>query len=314
MIKKILVTLVAIVILGVTAFGETTNTVKAEVFGKPVVSTSNAEKKDGLTAFERIMKATDAAEKSAGYRMSITQDQTQYTNTNGVRNTIVTKAKISSLVNSGTENHTITQMDTSVYDGDSVKVSSINQTSELYITKNKVYTKISDPDTGTDLWLANEPVNDLLGSMMNNLGTSDALSSSQAKLYKDYYSYKDNVTRNNKNYYVVSLDIGEEVFSELIAMIFKDLNISSMVPDDLSSSEKAAFDSMMNEIISSLKMKMSADYFIDAETGLIAWAESSSKFKMNAEFFGASTSSEGMLSMSMRYSDYGVKNPMPKVE
>jgi hypothetical protein len=149
-------------------------------------------------------------------------------------------------------------------------------TESFLITPAQIYAK-----DGAAEWKAQEPI--ALLPMFARLGVLDQffmlelLNGDRMNLYKDYISFGKDVTEGDAEYKTVELELDREQYADLVDTLTGDIkNLLGAMAEGMSEFQLRLLQNFAKGMLGSLDAKMSFQFLIDADTGLIAQINTSS--------------------------------------
>ena len=193
-------------------------------------------------------------------------------------------------------------------------------TSEVYMKDRIMYIKTDGQEKWTKMDM--NPMMNELQSMMGSSMNTKTLTKEQLDIFGMCAKYEADEKVEDKNYYVVSIDIDDESFKEIVKMIGdKASEIASNV-EEAENKDKKDIDEFIDEsdnqdmvkqiidtIIENVKMDINCKYYIDKETKM--YDKMKLKMDMKMDFMGMNN--ETKATAESKYHDFGEKMEFPEI-
>lgn len=193
-------------------------------------------------------------------------------------------------------------------------------TSEVYMKDRIMYIKTDGQEKWTKMDM--NPMMNELQSMMGSSMNTKTLTKEQLDIFGMCAKYEADEKVEDKNYYVVSIDIDDESFKEIVKMIGdKASEIASNV-EEAENKDKKDIDEFIDEsdnqdmvkqiidtIIENVKMDINCKYYIDKETKM--YDKMKLEMDMKMDFMGMNN--ETKATAESKYHDFGEKMEFPEI-
>ncbi|CAH2211992.1 S-layer homology domain-containing protein [Tepidibacter aestuarii] len=193
-------------------------------------------------------------------------------------------------------------------------------TSEVYMKDRIMYIK-SDAQ---EKWIKMDmnPMMNELQSVMGSSMNTNTLTKEQLDVFGMYAKYEADEKIEDKDYYVVSIDIDNESFKEIVKMIADKATEIAANVEDIENKDKKDIDEFIDEsgnqemvkqiidsLIENMQLEMKCKYYIDKETKM--YDKMKMEMDMNMNFMGMN--SETKSTAESKYYDFGEDVEFPEI-
>ncbi|WFD09916.1 DUF6612 family protein [Tepidibacter hydrothermalis] len=276
-------------------------------------------KRDGLTVYDMLDKAGQNMLEKKTYKATTNMDITSTTKSEeeGIEDTVINMNKVQEVQFEAPE--TVYTKDTTTMNNPETD-EEMNMTSEVYMKDRIMYIKADGQEKWTKMDL--NPMMNELQSMMGSSMNTNTLTKEQLDIFGMYAKYEADEKIEDKDYYVVSIDIDDESFKEIVKMIADKANEIAANVEETENKDKKEIDEFIDEsddqemvkqiidtIIENVEMNINCKYYIDKETKMYDKMEMEMDMKMN--FMGINN--ETKATAESKYHDFGEKLEFPEI-
>jgi hypothetical protein len=278
---------------------------------KNVVEYYNKElKRDGLTVYDMLNKVSQNVIEKKTYKVTTNIDTTSTAKSEEAEDTVINMKKVQEIQFEAPE--TIYTKDTTTMKNPETD-EDMNITSEVYMKDRIMYIRADGQEKWTKMDM--NPMMNELQSVMGGSMNNTTLTKEQLDLFGMYAKYEADEKIEDKDYYVVSVDIDNESFKEIIKMIAANVkeaenkdkkDIDEFIDE---SNNQEMVKQMIDSLIENMEMNMKCKYYIDKETKL--YGKMNLEMEMNMNFMGMNN--ETKATAESKYYDFGEELKFPEI-
>ncbi|MEJ8555038.1 DUF6612 family protein [Tepidibacter sp. Z1-5] len=277
-------------------------------------------KRDGLTVYDMLDKAGQNMLEKKTYKATTNMDITSTTKSEeeGTDDTVINMNKVQEV--QFEEPETVYTKDTTIMKNPETD-EEMTMTSEVYMKDRIMYIKADGQAKWTKMDM--NPMMNELQSMMGSSMNTSTLTKEQLDIFGMYAKYEADEKIEGKDYYVVSIDIDDESFKEIVKMIAdKATEIAAANVEATENKDKKNIDEFIDDsdnqemvkeiidtIIENVKMDINCKYYIDKETKI--YDKIKMEMDMNMNFMGMNN--EAKVTAESKYHDFGEKMEFPEI-
>lgn len=196
----------------------------------------------------------------------------------------------------------------------------MTMTSQVYMKDRIMYIKTDGQEKWTKMDM--NPMMNELQSMMGSSMNTNTLTKEQLDVLGMYAKYEADEKIEGKDFYVVSIDIDNESFKEIVKMIADKATEIAANIEDAEDKENKDIDEFIDEsdnqdmtkqiidsLIENMQMDINCKYYIDKETKMYDKMKMEMDMKMN--FMGMKN--ESKTTAESKYHDFGEKLEFPEI-
>ncbi len=205
---------------------------------------------------------------------------------------------------------------TSIIDADgSEELKDQKQESEIVMDNGMMYIKTED----NEKWLAFD-INPIMKEIEKLVGqqnaTTGVISSQQLELFGLYATYAPDAVIEDKEYYVVDVDLDYDTFKELYKELlnkigtYAEASLKSNNKEEVSQADMKEMKQAIVDIINKINMEANYKYYIDKPTKMYHNMEINQNLKMDVEETAVQTNTQGKYT----YYDFGEEVNIPQIQ
>lgn len=275
-------------------------------------------KRDGLTVYDMLDTAGQNMLEKKTYKVTTNMDIASITKSEeeeeGIEDTVINMNKVQEVQVEAPE--TVYTKDTTTMNNPETD-KDMTMTSEVYMKDRIMYIKADGQEKWTKMDM--NPIMNELQSMMGSSMNTSTLTKEQLDIFGMYAKYEADEKIEDKDYYVVSIEIDNESFKEIVKMIAdKASEIAGNVEDtgnkDIDefideSDDQEMVKQIIDNIIENIEMNINCKYYIDKETKMYDKMKLKMDMKMN--FMGVNNETKAIA--ESKYHDFGEKVEFPEI-
>ncbi len=287
---------------------------------KNAVEYYNTElKRDGLTVYDILDKASQNMIEKKTYKATTNMNTTSTIKSEeeGIEDTVINMNKVQEIQFEAPE--TIYTKDTTTMKNPETD-EDMTMTSQVYMKDRIMYIKTDGQEKWTKMDM--NPMMNELQSMMGSSMNTNTLTKEQLDVLGMYAKYEADEKIEGKDFYVVSIDIDNESFKEIVKMIADKATEIAANIEDAEDKENKDIDEFIDEsdnqdmtkqiidsLIENMQMDINCKYYIDKETKMYDKMKMEMDMKMN--FMGMKN--ESKTTAESKYHDFGEKLEFPEI-
>lgn len=274
-------------------------------------------KRDGLTVYDMLNKVSQNVIEKKTYKVTTNIDTTSTVKSEEAEDTVINMKKVQEIQFEVPE--TIYTKDTTTMKNPETD-EDMNITSEVYMKDRIMYIKADGQEKWTKMDM--NPMMNELQSVMGGSMNNTTLTKEQLDLFGMYAKYEADEKIEDKDYYVVSVDIDNESFKEIIKMIADKATEIAANVKEAENKDKKDIDEFIDEsndqemvkqiidsLIENMEMNMKCKYYIDKETKL--YGKMNLEMEMNMNFMGMNNETKAI--GESKYYDFGEELKFPEI-
>ncbi|WP_187296267.1 DUF6612 family protein [Tepidibacter mesophilus] len=276
-------------------------------------------KRDGLTVYDMLDKAGQNMMDKKTYKATTNMDiiSTIKSEEESQEDVVTTMKKVQEVQFEAPE--TVYTKDTTTMKNSEMD-EDMTMTSQVYMKDRIMYIKTDGQEKWTKMDM--NPMMNELQSMMGSSMNTSTLTKEQLDIFGMYAKYEADEKIEGKDYYVVSIDIDDESFKEIVKMIADKATEIAANAEATENKDKKDIDEfiggsdnqetvkqIIDTIIENVKMDINCKYYIDKETKM--YDKMKMEMDMNMNFMGMNN--ETKVTAESKYHDFGEKMEFPEI-